>query len=56
LLSELKRRYRLTDVAGHEHMAPGRKQDPGAGFEWMRLIDALGWPDRHFPAGVVHRG
>jgi AmpD protein len=56
LLNELKRRYRLTDVAGHEHVAPGRKQDPGAGFDWMRLIDALGWPDRHFPSRVVHRG
>jgi N-acetyl-anhydromuramoyl-L-alanine amidase len=56
LLSALKRRYRLSDVAGHEHVAPGRKQDPGAAFEWMRLINALGWPDRCFPTSVVHRG
>ena len=55
LLVELGRRYRLTDVAGHEHVAPGRKQDPGTGFDWRRLIDALGWPDRCFPPSVVRR-
>jgi N-acetyl-anhydromuramoyl-L-alanine amidase len=55
LLRELARRYRMHGVAGHEHVAAGRKQDPGAGFEWMRLIDALGWPDRCFPPTVVRR-
>lgn len=29
--------YPLTHIAGHEHIAPGRKQDPGPGFEWSRL-------------------
>jgi AmpD protein len=24
----------LTDVAGHEHIAPGRKTDPGPFFDW----------------------
>jgi N-acetyl-anhydromuramoyl-L-alanine amidase len=56
LLTALRERFRLTDVAGHEHVAPGRKQDPGAGFDWMRLIDALEWPDRCFPDSVVRRG
>ena len=27
----------LIDVAGHEHVAPGRKLDPGPGFDWARL-------------------
>lgn len=27
----------LADVAGHEHVAPGRKLDPGPGFDWARL-------------------
>ena len=27
----------LTDVDGHEHVAPGRKQDPGPGFDWAGL-------------------
>jgi AmpD protein len=26
--------YPLTDVAGHEHIAPGRKTDPGPFFDW----------------------
>ena len=25
---------RCSDVAGHEHVAPGRKLDPGPGFDW----------------------
>jgi N-acetyl-anhydromuramoyl-L-alanine amidase len=32
----LGQRYPIRHVAGHEHIAPGRKQDPGAGFEWAR--------------------
>lgn len=27
--------YPLHFVAGHEHIAPGRKHDPGAGFDWL---------------------
>jgi AmpD protein len=37
LLRGLAVRYPLADVAGHEHVAPGRKQDPGPGFDWNRL-------------------
>lgn len=37
LLRALARRYPLADVAGHEHVAPGRKRDPGPGFDWARL-------------------
>lgn len=46
LLLALARRYPLRAVAGHEHVAPGRKADPGAGFDWPRLrrLPALaGW-------------
>lgn len=49
LLRRLKQRYPLRGVAGHEHVAPGRKQDPGPGFDWARLQAALGWPDAYFP-------
>ena len=45
--------YPIAQVAGHEHIAPGRKNDPGAGFEWPRLVASLGWPAGRFPAGVV---
>jgi AmpD protein len=37
LLQALARRYPLHAVAGHEHVAPGRKADPGPGFDWRRL-------------------
>lgn len=33
----LAAQYPLTHVAGHEHIAPGRKQDPGPGFDWKQL-------------------
>lgn len=42
----LARRYPIAAVAGHEHIAPGRKKDPGPGFGWERLREAftaLGW-------------
>ena len=29
--------YPIAAVAGHEHVAPGRKHDPGVGFDWARL-------------------
>ena len=37
LLQALARRYPLVEAVGHEHVAPGRKADPGAGFDWLRL-------------------
>ena len=42
LLRALARRYPLAEVVGHEHVAPGRKADPGARFEWRRLARSLG--------------
>ncbi len=42
LLQALARRYPLAEVVGHEHVAPGRKADPGARFEWRRLARSLG--------------
>lgn len=41
LLNALRGRYPLAEVVGHEHVAPGRKADPGARFEWPRLARAL---------------
>ena len=42
LLRALRRRYPIADVVGHEHVAPGRKADPGARFDWPRLARAVG--------------
>jgi N-acetyl-anhydromuramoyl-L-alanine amidase len=50
LCSSLAGHYPIAQLAGHEHVAPGRKQDPGPGFRWPELQRALGWPDTRFPA------
>ena len=47
--SELFARYPLRAVAGHSDIAPGRKTDPGSGFDWRRLKDGLALPARAFP-------
>jgi N-acetyl-anhydromuramoyl-L-alanine amidase len=52
LMKALAARYPVHGVAGHEHVAPGRKFDPGPGFEWPRLMAALGWPRQYFPEAV----
>jgi AmpD protein len=44
LLKAVAARYPLRHVAGHEHVAPGRKIDPGPGFDWNELRQLLGWP------------
>ncbi len=44
LVRLLSRRYPVREIAGHEHVAPGRKRDPGPGFDWPRLARDLGWP------------
>jgi AmpD protein len=49
LCAALMTGYPIAHFAGHEHIAPGRKQDPGPGFEWLRLQNALGLPDPCFP-------
>lgn len=41
--------YPIAHLAGHEHVAAGRKQDPGPGFEWSRLQQTLGMPSQYFP-------
>lgn len=42
LLRALVRRYPIVEAVGHEDIAPGRKTDPGAGFDWKLLRDRLG--------------
>lgn len=49
LCAALAQRHPIEHLAGHEHVAPGRKNDPGAGFDWPLLRQALAWPDRCFP-------
>ena len=41
LCQDLRHRYPITHIAGHQHIAPGRKHDPGSGFNWPRLRSLL---------------
>ena len=53
LCQAIQSAYPIAHVAGHEHIAPGRKQDPGPGFDWPRLRAELGWDPRCFPSGTA---
>ena len=50
LCAALRDAYPIEHIAGHEHIAVGRKQDPGPGFDWARLQRDLGWHASHFPS------
>ncbi|BEP93364.1 1,6-anhydro-N-acetylmuramyl-L-alanine amidase AmpD [Acidovorax sp. A79] len=52
LCQDIARRYPIAHIAGHEHIAPGRKQDPGPGFDWVKVQKALRWPPHRFPAAT----
>jgi len=49
LCSAIALHYPVQYIAGHEHIAAGRKGDPGAGFSWVQLQQSLAWPDQCFP-------
>lgn len=53
LIGVLAARYPIREIAGHEHVAPGRKRDPGAGFDWPRLRSMLGWPKTAFAPWIL---
>ncbi len=52
LCAAIAQRYPVQHVAGHEHIAPGRKFDPGSGFDWANLQQILGWDAQCFPAEI----
>ena len=46
LLAELTRAlrsaYPISDIVGHSEIAPARKTDPGASFDWARFRSSIG--------------
>ncbi len=41
LLRQLRNTLPIRDIAAHSDVAPGRKTDPGARFDWPRVLAAL---------------
>jgi N-acetyl-anhydromuramoyl-L-alanine amidase len=48
--------FPIQHVAGHEHVARGRKFDPGNGFDWLRLQRQLAWKPQCFPEVIDSKG
>ncbi|WP_077001158.1 1,6-anhydro-N-acetylmuramyl-L-alanine amidase AmpD [Variovorax sp. KK3] len=55
LCPAIAQHYPIAFIAGHEHIAPGRKEDPGSGFDWPLLQSQTGWDRAMFPDAVVQR-
>lgn len=49
LCTQLVNKYPIAHIAGHEDIAPGRKFDPGMGFDWDLLKGKLELSDTFFP-------
>jgi len=51
LTRTLHHRHPLAAARGHAHIAPGRKTDPGAAFDWRRYGEEAGWLARAWSVG-----
>lgn len=49
LCRDLAEHEPIAFIAGHEHIASGRKKDPGPGFDWVFFEQRLAWPTIVFP-------
>ena len=55
LCPALLQKYPIAHIAGHEHIAPGRKADPGSGFNWALLQQTLGINNTYFPCPAKNK-
>jgi AmpD protein len=53
VLRSLSHQHPIAEVVGHEHIAPGRKRDPGAAFAWDRLIALTRWRADRFAPYII---
>lgn len=53
LLPPLMHQYPIRHLVGHEHIAPGRKSDPGSGFDWAELQRRSGLDSQCFPHSAI---
>lgn len=49
LLADLQGNWPIRHAVGHEHVAPGRKEDPGRAFDWGLLASLTGWQSEQLP-------
>ncbi|MDN5844327.1 MAG: 1,6-anhydro-N-acetylmuramyl-L-alanine amidase AmpD [Alcaligenaceae bacterium] len=54
LAHAVRTRHPISDVCGHEHIAPGRKTDPGPCFDWARFAREGGWRPEQLPGPPPH--
>jgi N-acetyl-anhydromuramoyl-L-alanine amidase len=52
LVASLCQALPIAHLAGHEHVAVGRKFDPGVQFDWAKLQRALGFSSQCFPEQI----
>ncbi len=55
LCHALRAQYPIQHIVGHEHIAPGRKQDPGSGFDWALLAQTLAWKPEALPFSLSEK-
>ena len=55
LCKAIAQHYPIAHIAGHEHVAPDRKKDPGEGFDWKLLQTSLRASCIRFPFSFSDR-